>query len=142
VSPCNKRVLILMVLLTRARGHVTALHGLKPTRHDLSHPYRPPSRLATVASYHSRPTSPRYYQTPIDPRPFHTTQNTPAGSPESTSAPVGAFSTRILSFPGQVKKGKYKRSRTGCLGCRAKRIKCDETRPVCQKCVDGKREVS
>lgn len=35
---------------------------------------------------------------------------------------------------------KYSRSRTGCLGCRVKRVKCDEGRPVCKRCITAKRE--
>ncbi|KAL1969440.1 hypothetical protein VTN77DRAFT_8878 [Rasamsonia byssochlamydoides] len=31
------------------------------------------------------------------------------------------------------------RSRTGCWTCRERKIKCDETRPVCQRCTIGKR---
>jgi len=142
-SECLRRARVeIDASLTYARGPVTALYGPKSTRHEPSHPYRPPSRLATIAPFHARPPSSPYHQALVDPHPFHTTQNTPAGSPETTPGPGGTFSTRVLNFPGQVKKGKYKRSRTGCLGCRAKRIKCDETRPVCRRCVDGKKEVS
>lgn len=43
---------------------------------------------------------------------------------------------------GVKRRQKYTRSRTGCLGCRARRIKCDEGRPVCRRCVVAKREVS
>ncbi|KAL4874932.1 hypothetical protein BJY04DRAFT_202931 [Aspergillus karnatakaensis] len=28
----------------------------------------------------------------------------------------------------------HRKSRTGCLECRARRIKCDETRPSCGNC--------
>lgn len=43
---------------------------------------------------------------------------------------------------GVKRRQKYTRSRTGCLGCRARRIKCDEGRPVCRRCQVAKREVS
>ncbi|CAK9785448.1 unnamed protein product [Cutaneotrichosporon oleaginosum] len=41
---------------------------------------------------------------------------------------------------GVKRRQKYTRSRTGCLGCRARRIKCDEARPICRRCVVAKRE--
>lgn len=46
------------------------------------------------------------------------------------------------SRAGVKRKQKYKRTRTGCLCCRKRRIKCDESRPTCKKCVIAKREVS
>lgn len=33
-----------------------------------------------------------------------------------------------------------KKSRNGCLTCRARRVKCDERRPACRRCQDGSRE--
>ncbi|KAF2864469.1 hypothetical protein K470DRAFT_208460 [Piedraia hortae CBS 480.64] len=32
-----------------------------------------------------------------------------------------------------------KRTKTGCLTCRKRRIKCDETRPICRNCIKSKR---
>ncbi|KAI0081253.1 hypothetical protein K474DRAFT_1656742 [Panus rudis PR-1116 ss-1] len=40
----------------------------------------------------------------------------------------------------QRKRPKYTRSKTGCLTCRAKKIKCDETKPKCVRCIHGQRE--
>ena len=40
------------------------------------------------------------------------------------------------------RRQKYTRSRTGCLACRVRRIKCDEGRPVCRRCQTSKRSVS
>lgn len=40
----------------------------------------------------------------------------------------------------QRKRPKYTRSKTGCLTCRVKKIKCDETKPKCQRCSHGQRE--
>lgn len=34
------------------------------------------------------------------------------------------------------------RSRNGCLTCRARRVKCDELRPICSRCAAGNRQVS
>ncbi|KAI0785627.1 hypothetical protein C8Q75DRAFT_775728 [Abortiporus biennis] len=38
------------------------------------------------------------------------------------------------------KRPKYTRSKTGCLTCRAKKVKCDETKPNCMRCTHGQRE--
>lgn len=43
---------------------------------------------------------------------------------------------------GRKRRQKYSRSRTGCLGCRVRRIKCDEGRPICKRCLTSKRPVS
>ncbi|TFL02455.1 hypothetical protein BDV98DRAFT_565839 [Pterulicium gracile] len=38
------------------------------------------------------------------------------------------------------KRPKYTRSKTGCLTCRVKKIKCDEAKPSCIRCAHGQRE--
>lgn len=35
---------------------------------------------------------------------------------------------------------KHKRTRSGCFTCRARRIKCDEGRPICDRCRKGSRD--
>ncbi|KKK22354.1 hypothetical protein P175DRAFT_0494478 [Aspergillus ochraceoroseus IBT 24754] len=35
---------------------------------------------------------------------------------------------------------KHKRTRSGCFTCRSRRIKCDETRPICDRCRKGSRD--
>ncbi|KAF8650413.1 hypothetical protein AX16_005220 [Volvariella volvacea WC 439] len=42
--------------------------------------------------------------------------------------------------PTQRKRPKYTRSKTGCLTCRVKKIKCDETKPNCMRCTHGQRD--
>ncbi|TFY62240.1 hypothetical protein EVG20_g6772 [Dentipellis fragilis] len=42
--------------------------------------------------------------------------------------------------PHTRRRPKYTRSKTGCLTCRVKKIKCDETKPNCIRCVHGQRE--
>lgn len=34
-------------------------------------------------------------------------------------------------------KRRYKRTRTGCLRCRAQHRKCDEEKPQCRRCTDS-----
>ncbi|KAM3566620.1 hypothetical protein ARSEF4850_000373 [Beauveria asiatica] len=51
---------------------------------------------------------------------------TGAGGPE---APLGRTQT------GAVRRRRWApRARTGCLTCRARRVKCDEERPTCRRC--------
>ncbi|RSH82889.1 hypothetical protein EHS25_005879 [Saitozyma podzolica] len=40
---------------------------------------------------------------------------------------------------GPRKRVKYSRSTNGCLGCRKQKVKCDETTPVCLRCVAAQR---
>ncbi|KAK1814631.1 hypothetical protein LTR12_011018, partial [Friedmanniomyces endolithicus] len=35
---------------------------------------------------------------------------------------------------------KHRRTRSGCYTCRQRRVKCDETHPMCERCRKGKRE--
>jgi hypothetical protein len=37
-------------------------------------------------------------------------------------------------------EGKPKRTRTGCLTCRERHLKCDETKPTCNNCAKSQRE--
>ncbi|PHH83994.1 hypothetical protein CDD83_2664 [Cordyceps sp. RAO-2017] len=46
---------------------------------------------------------------------------------------------RILGSRGPKKEIK-RRTKTGCLTCRKRRIKCDETHPTCNNCKKSKRE--
>lgn len=45
--------------------------------------------------------------------------------------------TLLQPIPDQKK---HKRTRSGCFTCRARRIKCDETRPLCERCRKGSRD--
>ena len=61
----------------------------------------------------------------------------------SASAGGGAPGTPPRSGRAGVKRRqKYSRTRTGCLCCRSRRIKCDEERPVCRRCTIAKKQVS
>ncbi|KAL1413546.1 hypothetical protein Q8F55_001320 [Vanrija albida] len=67
-----------------------------------------------------------------------------ARAPVSADQPLDA--TALQQQPvksgrlGVKRRQKYTRSRTGCLGCRSRRIKCDEGRPICRRCQVAKRE--
>ncbi|KAI0022704.1 hypothetical protein F4780DRAFT_163590 [Xylariomycetidae sp. FL0641] len=47
--------------------------------------------------------------------------------------------TRKKSTPG-MDTVKHRRTRSGCYTCRSRRVKCDETHPICDRCRKGKRE--
>lgn len=41
---------------------------------------------------------------------------------------------------GLVKKTKHPKVRSGCLTCKQRRLKCDEAKPHCQRCLKSKRQ--
>ncbi|KAJ9104237.1 hypothetical protein QFC19_004054 [Naganishia cerealis] len=65
-----------------------------------------------------------------------------SSSPGNTPGSSGSFTDMRngLAGPTAARKTKYTRSRTGCLACRVKRVKCDEARPECKRCIGAKRE--
>ncbi|KAK0461293.1 uncharacterized protein EV420DRAFT_191786 [Desarmillaria tabescens] len=46
----------------------------------------------------------------------------------------------LTDAQAQRKRPKYTRSKTGCMTCRVKKIKCDETKPNCMRCTHGQRD--
>ncbi|KAF4994737.1 hypothetical protein FGRMN_5591 [Fusarium graminum] len=42
--------------------------------------------------------------------------------------------------PAAVDQVKHRRTRSGCFMCRSRRVKCDESRPICERCKKGSRE--
>ncbi|TAQ88480.1 hypothetical protein B7494_g3189 [Chlorociboria aeruginascens] len=66
--------------------------------------------------------------------------------PNVTSDPAGQMryalpvtDARVMSG-GRHKKEIKRRTKTGCLTCRKRRIKCDEQHPACRNCQKSKRE--
>ncbi|KAH8691255.1 putative C6 finger domain protein [Talaromyces proteolyticus] len=61
---------------------------------------------------------------------------------QTSPAPVaGSDSTpHQQSRLAAVEQRKHKRTRSGCLTCRSRRIKCDEGRPICERCRKGNRD--
>lgn len=62
--------------------------------------------------------------------------------PSSSSNGESSSTPKTSGRLGVKRRQKYTRTRTGCLTCRARRIKCDGARPSCRKCNVAKREVS
>ncbi|KAL2176994.1 uncharacterized protein P884DRAFT_243757 [Thermothelomyces heterothallicus CBS 202.75] len=54
--------------------------------------------------------------------------------------PGMAHDPRIALSGGRHKKEIKRRTKTGCLTCRKRRIKCDEAHPTCNNCKKSKRE--
>lgn len=79
-------------------------------------PYYPAPPMALPGNYAAFPadTMPRYALPPGDPR--------------------------AMLASGRHKKEIKRRTKTGCLTCRKRRIKCDEQHPVCKNCQKSRRE--
>ncbi|KAJ8587158.1 hypothetical protein M405DRAFT_934903 [Rhizopogon salebrosus TDB-379] len=58
----------------------------------------------------------------------------------STGHVHGVTQQQPRQEPQQRKRPKYTRSKTGCMTCRVKKIKCDETKPNCMRCTHGQRD--
>ncbi|KAI1275610.1 hypothetical protein F5Y07DRAFT_368979 [Xylaria sp. FL0933] len=51
-----------------------------------------------------------------------------------------AQGTRILrENPSVMPRKGFEKVRTGCITCKARKVKCDESRPACQRCLTGGR---
>jgi hypothetical protein len=58
---------------------------------------------------------------------------------KSAKHPKGRRKSAAGLAPG-VDHVKHRRTRSGCYMCRSRRVKCDETRPICERCRKGNRE--
>ncbi|KAF1851806.1 uncharacterized protein K460DRAFT_401815 [Cucurbitaria berberidis CBS 394.84] len=59
----------------------------------------------------------------------------PPPPPQAPQAPLSASKEAPkASQTNGVAKRKQSKSRNGCITCKAKRLKCDETKPTCQQC--------
>ncbi|KII92890.1 hypothetical protein PLICRDRAFT_37687 [Plicaturopsis crispa FD-325 SS-3] len=64
----------------------------------------------------------------------------PSYYPAPPTGPVHVVAPPPRPETNQRKRPKYTRSKTGCLTCRIKKIKCDETKPNCMRCTHGQRD--
>ncbi|MCJ1284509.1 hypothetical protein MMC26_003842 [Xylographa opegraphella] len=60
-------------------------------------------------------------------------------SNNSATVPRSAARSRRRIPPG-ADHVKHRRTRSGCYTCRSRRVKCDETHPVCKRCAKGSRD--
>ncbi|CEJ60701.1 Putative Zn(II)2Cys6 transcription factor [Penicillium brasilianum] len=65
----------------------------------------------------------------------------PSAAPPPMALPAPSYPpkqpTLLQPIPDQKK---HRRTRSGCFTCRSRRIKCDETRPICERCRKGSRD--
>ncbi|KAF2180508.1 hypothetical protein K469DRAFT_272356 [Zopfia rhizophila CBS 207.26] len=62
---------------------------------------------------------------------------------EDVSGAIGASqggNTRMRRRTTPGDHVKHRRTRSGCFTCRTRRVKCDETHPICERCRKGNRE--
>ncbi|KAH8691420.1 hypothetical protein BGW36DRAFT_431968 [Talaromyces proteolyticus] len=63
----------------------------------------------------------------------------PADSRDAGSASAGRLSPKAKKHAA-VPRGPKRRTKTGCLTCRKRRIKCGEEKPRCNNCIKARRE--
>ncbi|KAI9572142.1 hypothetical protein HD554DRAFT_2067302 [Boletus coccyginus] len=95
----------------------------------------PPENLPLIASPMADsityPSTPNAYTT-LPPASYY--------PPSHAGGHVHVVAPQPRNEPQQRKRPKYTRSKTGCLTCRVKKIKCDETKPICMRCTHGQRD--
>ncbi|EFR03756.1 hypothetical protein MGYG_06755 [Nannizzia gypsea CBS 118893] len=118
-----------------AVDHVVQLQALQQFNNDQG-PFNPNASLASHAAQATAPpTAPApAAQTPVT----HITQY-------YGEIPAGGFSDGFElvtdeSAANRMKRDVKRRTKTGCLTCRKRRIKCDERHPVCRNCEKSKRD--
>ncbi|KAF9263352.1 hypothetical protein L218DRAFT_959376 [Marasmius fiardii PR-910] len=80
-------------------------------------------------------SQPHYLPPLHQPQYYETSPQLPHGQPAHNQTPSMRQETSA-----QRKRPKYTRSKTGCMTCRVKKIKCDETKPSCMRCTHGQRD--
>ncbi|KAI9848121.1 MAG: hypothetical protein M1838_000646 [Thelocarpon superellum] len=113
--------------------------NLPPLRH-IGGPGNPQPGQAPMGSPLPPPTAPMtgYYPQSLPP-PQHAMGVTSSPHNQPLRYPLPQPDGRIMSG-GRHKKEIKRRTKTGCLTCRKRRIKCDEAHPTCRNCQKSKRE--
>ncbi|KAF2264017.1 hypothetical protein CC78DRAFT_580757 [Lojkania enalia] len=83
--------------------------------------------------YHAIPGPFVQYGEPQLHQPYMDPYEDPGGATRDASGRI-----RRKSQPGDHVK--HRRTRSGCFTCRNRRVKCDETHPICERCRKGNRE--
>ncbi|SMR44615.1 unnamed protein product [Zymoseptoria tritici ST99CH_3D1] len=115
-----------------------------PQQHYAPPPYNP----ATMLSHAQHPQHPPPYP-PVQYQ-YHTGAVPPPAAPMQSASgqngmmrypipPQASLESRQMSG-GHSKKEIKRRTKTGCITCRKRRIKCDEAQPTCRNCQKSKRE--
>ena len=82
------------------------------------------------------PESVAFWNTPS---PVQSNQQT-IGLPTPVTSYLTSTQKQQRSLQPPPDQKKHKRTRSGCFTCRSRRIKCDEARPVCDRCKKGNRD--
>ncbi|KAJ9668697.1 hypothetical protein H2201_001340 [Coniosporium apollinis] len=101
----------------------------QPSQQPMGSPLPPP--VAPINAYYA-------HSMPPPGQPMGITSQ-PHGSMMRYQLPAQGSDQRIMSG-GRHKKEIKRRTKTGCLTCRKRRIKCDEAHPTCRNCQKSKRE--
>ncbi|KAJ5543697.1 hypothetical protein N7513_007205 [Penicillium frequentans] len=64
----------------------------------------------------------------------------PSAAPPAMTVPAPSYPKQSTLLQPLPDPKKHKRTRSGCFTCRSRRIKCDESRPVCERCRKGSRD--
>lgn len=64
----------------------------------------------------------------------------PSAAPPAMTVPASSYPKQSTLLQPLPDPKKHKRTRSGCFTCRSRRIKCDESRPVCERCRKGSRD--
>ncbi|KAI7525312.1 hypothetical protein KC343_g21235 [Hortaea werneckii] len=108
--------------------------------------YPPP--FPPMGAFYSSGPPPMYPPEPFPPR-LHQLQTISMESLGTYSDYDDSNRNVLPAPPGQRQRRrqhsgsehvKHRRTRSGCYTCRQRRVKCDETHPVCDRCRKGKRE--
>ncbi|WXC54470.1 hypothetical protein SNK03_000471 [Fusarium graminearum] len=108
-----------------------------PSMRTIENPHGP-----SVSSPQGMPMSMPMAQVPGG-VPYYQHQGMPMAPGYGLSDPMARYAIphdpRLMGHRGPKKEIK-RRTKTGCLTCRKRRIKCDETHPTCNNCKKSKRE--
>ncbi|QDS74526.1 hypothetical protein FKW77_007484 [Venturia effusa] len=115
------------------------LRSIDPQSHSRppSHPPSHPNEAA--AQQQGQPLSGYDYYPPPPPPPSVPHHNHTSAPQLMRYAPIPQGDAHMMAGSRHKKEIK-RRTKTGCLTCRKRRIKCDEQHPACRNCQKSKRE--
>ncbi|KAF1980057.1 hypothetical protein BU23DRAFT_1417 [Bimuria novae-zelandiae CBS 107.79] len=86
--------------------------------------------------YHNMPGPFAHYAEPLVQQPFMGQYQDVTSGMDTSQDP----NARVRRRPGPGDNVKHRRTRSGCFTCRQRRVKCDESHPICDRCRKGNRE--
>ncbi|EME50210.1 hypothetical protein DOTSEDRAFT_68927 [Dothistroma septosporum NZE10] len=130
---------------SRAHSHAHTAPILPPIQHFEQHSMQSQQAQYPQAPVGSQNGAPMQYAPPQFQYQNGAMPQTPM-PPNVASGPNGQMRFALPQQPlpqmsgGRHKKEIKRRTKTGCLTCRKRRIKCDEGHPTCRNCQKSKRE--